>query len=194
MTSLLLAHVSEPAQHEFLAWAVPRVRKSRDLEDVDVERARIERWHATLDRSLPTRLVPRFDRRFSVVEEETGGFPTYVITPRGLEPERTVLFVHGGAFMAPIDPFHVRYAARLATSLRARIVLPDYPLAPEHTWRDSFDADDRPGRAVVQGARRDGPVRRLGGRRATRWRWPWRCATVAARSRRGCCCTRRGST
>ena len=124
-----------------------------------VERARIERWHATLDRALPTRLVPRFDKRFSVVVEETGGFPTYVISPRGPEPERTVLFVHGGAFMAPIDPFHIRYAVRLATSLRARIVLPDYPLAPEHSWRDSFepmtDLAERwckePGGAVLYG-------------------------------------------
>jgi len=33
----------------------------------------------------------------------------------------------------------VRYLARLATALGARIVLPDYPLAPEHTWRDSHD-------------------------------------------------------
>src|SRR4051794_23153655 len=120
--------MSPSLRHELLAWAVPRVRKSRDLDDVDVERARIERWHATLDRSLPTRLVRRSDRRFAVVEEETGGFPTYVITPRHLEPTRTVVFVHGGAYMAPIDPFHVRYAARLSRKLKARIVMPDYPL------------------------------------------------------------------
>jgi acetyl esterase/lipase len=31
----------------------------------------------------------------------------------------------------------VRYAARLASALDARVVLPDYPLTPEHTWRDS---------------------------------------------------------
>jgi acetyl esterase/lipase len=42
--------------------------------------------------------------------------------------------------MAPIDPFQVRYITRLATALGARVVMPDYPLAPEHTWRDSFDA------------------------------------------------------
>jgi acetyl esterase/lipase len=82
--------------------------------------------------------VPRFDRRFSVVEEDLGGFPSYVITPRGPEPQRTLLWVHGGGFMAPIDAFHVRYVARLARALGARVVLPDYPLAPEHTWRDSF--------------------------------------------------------
>jgi epsilon-lactone hydrolase len=126
-------------RHELLAWAVPKVRRSRELDDVDLERARIENWHAGLDRSLPTRLVRRFARRFSVVEQDAG-FPAYVITPRHVEPVRTVLYVHGGGFVAPIDPFHVRYVARLADGLRARIVLPDYPLAPEHTWRDSFGA------------------------------------------------------
>jgi monoterpene epsilon-lactone hydrolase len=126
-------------RHELLAWAVPKVRRSRDLDDADLERARIERWHVGLDRSLPTRLVPRFARRFSVVEEDVG-FPAWVISPRHVDPVRTVFYVHGGGFVAPIDPFHVRYTARLADRLRARIVLPDYPLAPEHTWRDSFGA------------------------------------------------------
>lgn len=125
-------------RHDLLAWALPRVKKSRELDSEPAERARVERWHAGLDRSLPTRLVPRFDRRFAVVTEELAGFPVHVITPRHLDPQRTVLHLHGGGFMAPIDPFHVRYLTRLATALEARIVLPDYPLAPEHTWRDSF--------------------------------------------------------
>lgn len=125
-------------RHELLARAVPKLRKSRDLDDVEQERARVERWHAGLDRSLPTGLVPGLRRRFTLTEEDLGGFPSYVITPRGVAPRRTVLFVHGGGFMAPIDPFHVRYVARLARALQARVVLPDYPLAPEHTWRDSF--------------------------------------------------------
>lgn len=127
--------------HQLFAYAVPRLRKSRELEDAAVERARVEAWHQTLDRSLPTRLVPRFDRRFSVVEEMLGAgatsFPSYVVTPRGLAPDLTIYYVHGGGFMAPIDAAHVRYATRLATALGARVVLPDYPLAPEHTWRDS---------------------------------------------------------
>ncbi len=108
------------------------------------ERARIEAWHLGLGRELPTRLVPRFARRFSVVTETLTGprgeFPAYVLTPRHLEPRRTVVYLHGGGFVAPTDPFHVRYVARLAQALGARVVLPDYPLAPEHTWRDSHVA------------------------------------------------------
>ena len=58
--------------------------------------------------------MPRFHRRFAVVIETLTGprgeFPAYVVTPRGIDPERTVVFVHGGGFVAPLDPFHVRYA------------------------------------------------------------------------------------
>ena len=125
-------------RHALVAWALPRLKKSRELDSEPAERARVEQWHAGLDRTLPTRLVPRFDRRFARVTEELASFPVHVITPRHLDPERTVLYLHGGGYMAPIDPFHVRYLTRLATALKARVVLPDYPLAPEHTWRDSF--------------------------------------------------------
>jgi epsilon-lactone hydrolase len=125
-------------RHQLLARAVPAVRRSRELVDEPTERARVERWHTGLDRSLPTSWVPRFGHRFSLVTEELAGFPVHVVTPRHLDPSRTIVYVHGGGFMAPLDPFHLRYATRLATALRARVVLPDYPLAPEHSWRDSF--------------------------------------------------------
>jgi acetyl esterase/lipase len=120
------------------------MRRSRDLDTVENERARLERWHAGLEPRLPTQAVPRFGRRFSVVTEEltgpAGAFASYVITPRGTDPRRTVLYVHGGGFVTGIDTFHVRYATRLARALGARVVMPDYPLAPEHSWRDSHDA------------------------------------------------------
>lgn len=127
-------------RHELLAYAVPRLRKARDLEDRDRERARLERWHATLDRGFPTQVVPLFSRRFAVVREELAtGFASYTLTRRGRTPTRTVVYLHGGGFVAPIDPFQVRYAAKLATELGARVVVPDYPLTPEHTWRDSHE-------------------------------------------------------
>ena len=149
--------------HQTFAYVVPRVRRARELVDEPTERARVLAWHKTLDRRLPIRAVPRFERRFAVVTEELtgprGAFSSYVLTPRHREPTRTLLYVHGGGFMAPIDAFHVRYATRLATALDARVVLPDYPLAPEHTWRDSFEAltalaarwSDQPGGAVLAG-------------------------------------------
>jgi monoterpene epsilon-lactone hydrolase len=128
-------------RHQLLARVVPRLRRAGELESPAAERARLEQRHAAADRSLPTGLVPRFGRRFSVVTEVLTGaggeFPAYVVTPRGAEPRRTVVYLHGGGYVSGIDPNHVRYATRLALALDARVVLPDYPLAPEHTWRDS---------------------------------------------------------
>ncbi len=149
-------------RHEALAWAIPRLRGSRELTSVDEERAQVTRCHARLEPGLPTRLVPRFGRRYSLVTERLSGpagdFPSYVLAPRGVAPRTTVYFLHGGGFVSPIDPVHVRYAARLASALQARVVLPAYPLAPEHTWRDSHDA------LVADLARRTalGPVTLLG--------------------------------
>ncbi len=126
-------------RHDLLAHLVPPLRKSREIDDEVAERARVEAWHRTLDRSLPTRATPRFAKNWDVTVTDRG-FPSYVLTPRHRPVHRTLYYVHGGGFMAPIDSFHVRYATRLAHAIGARIVLPDYPLAPEHTWRDSHDA------------------------------------------------------
>lgn len=141
-----------------MATAIPKLRRARDLESEPVERARVEALHRTRRVELPTRAVPRFDKRFSVVTEDLG-FASYVITPRHLEPTRTLYYVHGGAFMGGIDAFQVRHATTLASRIGARVVMPDHPLAPEHTWRDSHDAlveqaarfADLPGGLVLAG-------------------------------------------
>lgn len=129
-------------RHEFLARVVPRLRKSRELDSIEAERERIVHWHATVSPKAPG--GRRFAQRFSVVTEVVAGpageFPSYVITPRGTDPHRTLVYVHGGGYVAGIDPAHVRFLTSLASRLGLRVVLPDYPLAPEHTWRDSHEA------------------------------------------------------
>lgn len=130
-------------RHQLLAVAIPRLRGARELTDVPTERRRIEDGHAragaTLER-LPTVALPWLGRRHDVVRDDSAGFPSYVITRRGRpEPARTLYYVHGGAYVAGIDPFQVRYACRLAEEIGARVVMPAYPLAPEHTWKDSHD-------------------------------------------------------
>lgn len=131
-------------RHRLLAKAIPRIQRSSELEDLERERLRLLDCQAELAPGLSTALVPLFARRFSVEVEQlvgpAGEFPAYTVVPRGRRPRRTVLYVHGGGFVGAMDAVHVRYAARLARELDARIVLPTYPLAPAHSWRDSHDA------------------------------------------------------
>lgn len=136
--------MSPSARHRALAWSLPRVKRSRELDSPERERARLERRNAALESRLPTGLVRGFDTRFAVTTETLpgpeGDLTSYTITPRGTRPRTTIYFLHGGGFVSPIDPFHVRYATRLASALEARVVLPDYPTAPAHTWSDSHAA------------------------------------------------------
>lgn len=146
-------------RHEVLARGVPRIRRSRELDDLLTEKARLELAHRRLDRTFPSAAVPGFARRFTLDKEDAGGFPAYVVTPRLMPVSRTVVYVHGGAYVAPIDPFHVRWTTRLALAIGARVVLPDYPLTPEATWRASHEQivdltarwSAEPGGAVLAG-------------------------------------------
>src|ERR1700712_5395839 len=93
-------------RHELLARVVPKLRKSRELDSPEAEKARLEKWHATLDRSFPTGAVPLFGRRYSGAREErASGFPSYTLTTRGTSPARTIVYLHGGGFVGAIDPY-----------------------------------------------------------------------------------------
>ncbi len=134
-------------RHALLAWAVPKVRGSRELDSPERERARIERWHATwgqVQPELPSARIRGFDKDVAVTTETLSGpagdFSAHVLTPRGVSITRTLFYVHGGGFVAPMDRTHVAYATRLARALGARVVMPAYPLTPEHTVHDSFEA------------------------------------------------------
>lgn len=137
-------------RHQLLAAALPGWLGVQDLVDEETERAGVLTKNADWPFPLPTGLVPGFSRRWQVGRETLRGgvdFPSYVVTRRGSRgrrdpgtPRRTLFYVHGGSFTAPLHAVQVRFALRLAERLDARVVFPDYPLAPRHTWRDSFDA------------------------------------------------------
>lgn len=123
-------------RHQALARVVPRLRGVAPLESARAERAKVLEMQAAADPALPTGAVRQFERDYAVTTT-AAPFPIHVIRPRGRRPRTTVYYLHGGAYVAPADPLHVRYAVRLATELDAEVVLPDYPLAPRHDWRAS---------------------------------------------------------
>ncbi|NCB71147.1 MAG: hypothetical protein EOM45_05065 [Clostridia bacterium] len=54
------------------------------------------------------------------------------------EAQNTMLFLHGGAFYLPLSIASLDLAAYYAERLQLRVILPEYPLLPEHRAPDAF--------------------------------------------------------
>ncbi len=114
--------------------------------------------------SLTARLVKLFSRRMikrhnlseqALVKHLRKAFnhpPGLTLLPRGVRlsrietrgftgdriatdtPERAILYIHGGAYMAGTTRTYHNLAGRLAKQLNAAVYLPSYPFAPEHPF------------------------------------------------------------
>lgn len=120
-------------QHQFLARAIPKVRRSSEVEDPEAVRRGKLTEHAKAVTTPPARVISGCD----VTMTEDFGFPVYNLSVKGAHPTRSILYLHGGGYVSGADRAHWKYVAKLAEHLHARVVVPAYPLAPEHTWRDS---------------------------------------------------------
>lgn len=49
-----------------------------------------------------------------------------------------IIFFHGGAYVFEATPNHWRFAEKIVNKSFCRMTLVDYPLAPEHSYRDTF--------------------------------------------------------
>jgi len=68
------------------------------------------------------------------------GTPATWLDPPGCDPDRVVLFLHGGGYQIGSLASHGELAARIGREARARVLFLDYPLAPEHPFPAAFDA------------------------------------------------------
>lgn len=53
--------------------------------------------------------------------------------------EATIIYLHGGAYIGGITRRHLNVLYKFLNDAKMKIVLPDYPLAPKHTFVDTFD-------------------------------------------------------
>ncbi len=87
------------------------------------------------------RLKNKFpDARFEMDRIE--GFPVERIQV-GPVPARTILYLHGGAYCMGGIPSYRRFGMRMAYRWKARVVLLDYPLAPEHPYPAAVECAKR---------------------------------------------------
>jgi acetyl esterase/lipase len=56
--------------------------------------------------------------------------------------EKHIIFFHGGGYIFEASPYHWQLAEKIVKKSYCRMTLIDYPLAPEHTYRQTHQAVD----------------------------------------------------
>ena len=54
------------------------------------------------------------------------------------EAVKTVIYVHGGAYVSEITQFHVHFCDKLAALGNVNVIASLYGLAPDHTWEEAY--------------------------------------------------------
>lgn len=78
-------------------------------------------------------------RRMETIEISLGGVPASVVGETGVEKDRQVLFLHGGGYAVGSPALYRHITWRFAEAARARVVTPNYRLAPEHPFPAALD-------------------------------------------------------
>lgn len=73
----------------------------------------------------------------AVSERRVGDFVCYTVAPPGGDFTHAVLYLHGGSYISEITSQHWSFIGRMAGA-GARVEVPIYGLAPQHTYRDAY--------------------------------------------------------
>lgn len=93
-------------------------------------------------RNRLTRIDTRFMRIPGWLRQQwvqADGIPARWISHASVEDGPVLLYLHGGAFTFRLPNAHAIWAGRLSRELRARVLMPDYRLAPEHPYPAAID-------------------------------------------------------
>lgn len=125
-------------QHAVVSRVLPLLRRNMSPDDVPAMRAALTEENRRAREGPPASVRRAHEETIS----NAHSFPVFTLWAAGTDepPGRAVVHVHGGAFVHPSHDRHWRFATELADALGARAVVPAYPLAPEFTVEDSFEA------------------------------------------------------
>ncbi|PLW99777.1 MAG: alpha/beta hydrolase [Marinilabiliales bacterium] len=84
---------------------------------------------------LPKSLMKEYD--ISIMQQN--GRNVWEIKRKGAEPVLTILYLHGGAYYANITKPHWLLIGKIIESMNVRIIVPDYPLAPESNCENIYN-------------------------------------------------------
>ncbi len=106
------------------------------IKKANLRNAEVDELRRKLDRA--TGLLRRV-RRVNVAETEVAGVKAEWLVPEDLREGKTLLYLHGGAYVAGNCDTHRNLVSHIARAARMRALLPNYRLAPEHRFPAAID-------------------------------------------------------
>lgn len=100
-----------------------------------------EGLHAWIAKSRPLqdhRPPAKVAGRIDISQRKVGGHVVYEARPKGVRAARRLLYLHGGAYVFEMTPFHWDLVAEMVERLSAHVTVPIYPLAPEHDFHKIY--------------------------------------------------------
>lgn len=78
-------------------------------------------------------------RTCRVTESKVNNRDVFSLAPKDQKASSVhILYLHGGAYMQNFITLHWNFLAMLVKETGCTIIAPDYPLAPDHTYKESF--------------------------------------------------------
>lgn len=63
----------------------------------------------------------------------------FIVYPKDSKTNLTIMYFHGGSYMAEATKEHWDFIQKLAIETNATVIMPDYPLAPKANYKDVFE-------------------------------------------------------
>ena len=118
---------------KFIEYLFKHTRKEY-MDDKDIAKKYLEERSLVEDEAY---IIPK--RRYRTKVESKYMFDCQMIVLNEAETtERTVIYLHGGAYVNEIVPPHIVFWDKIAKKTNATVFAPIYPLAPNHTYEETY--------------------------------------------------------
>jgi acetyl esterase/lipase len=87
----------------------------------------------------PASIPRRYYKEFKIDTINVSGRTVFRWSPKDKSATKTVLFLHGGAYMMNVFRQHWNFVAEIVRRTNCNVVIPDYPLTPAVTYKESFE-------------------------------------------------------
>jgi len=88
--------------------------------------------------NITSKVPEGIKEKCNVKEEKYQERNVFVLTPKGKKTKKTIFYLHGGSYMAELNPTYWEFLSDVTQKTGTTIIVPDYPLAPQYHYTDVF--------------------------------------------------------